>query len=99
MGHDERPLTFEPCGRIGTGAHDRERLWDLRAVDERLFVEIFAHHEKTLAVEWTPEGHWRGRWVVHEKMAVELLPHTKVTSLKNSFSDPNTKTTKLETKP
>ena len=75
IGHDERPLTFRACGRIGEGANDRERLWDLRAVGDRIFVEIFAHHEKTLAAEWTPEGIWRGRWVVYEKMPVELLPH------------------------
>jgi len=74
VGHDERPLTFQPCGQIGTGAHERERLWDLHAVGDRLFVEIFAHTEKTLAAELSPDGIWRGRWVVYEKMPVELTP-------------------------
>ena len=74
VGHDERPLTFHPCGLIGEGANDRERLWDLRAVGDRLFVEIFAHYEKTLAAELTPKGIWRGRWVVYEQMPVELVP-------------------------
>jgi hypothetical protein len=74
VGHDERTLTFRPTGRIGEGAADRERYWDLRAVGDRLFVEIFAHHDKTLAAEWTPEGIWRGRWVVYEQMPVEFVP-------------------------
>ena len=74
VGHDERPLTFRTCGRIGEGANDRERLWDLRAVGDRIFVEIFAHYEKTLAAELLPDGIWRGRWVVYEQMPVELVP-------------------------
>jgi len=75
LGQEERRLTFAPTGHIGTGAHERERVWDVRAVGDRIFVEIFAQTEKTLAAEWTPEGVWRGRWVVYEKMPVELLPH------------------------
>ena len=74
IGHDERALTFHPSGLIGEGANDRERLWDLRAVGDRIFVEIFAHHEKTLAAEWSHDGIWRGRWVAYEQMPVELLP-------------------------
>ena len=73
-GHDDRPLAFLPCGGIGEGTDERERLWDVRAVGGRIFVEIFAHHEKTLAAELTPEGVWRGRWVVYEQMPVELVP-------------------------
>ena len=74
QGQDERALTFLPTGGIGEGTQDRERHWDVRAVGDRLFVEIFAHHEKTLAAELTQDGIWRGRWVVYEQMPVELLP-------------------------
>ncbi len=74
LGHDERPMTFTPDGRIARGAASCEHFWDLRAHAGRLHLEIFSPTDKTLTATLHPDGTYRGHWLLFEMMAVEFAP-------------------------
>jgi hypothetical protein len=74
VGHDSRLLSFRPNGTIGQGAAEKEAYWDLHFVEERPFLEIGAIDRATCLLGKEPSGAWKGRWLSHEQMPIELIP-------------------------
>ncbi len=74
VGYDERPMSFLPDGTVGDGAAGCEMFWNLRHVDHSVVLELSADRDLTARLTRQPNGFWRGEWVVHEKMSVELEP-------------------------
>jgi hypothetical protein len=75
VGYDRRPLHLLPDGRVGEGAAGCELFWDLRVADGgKVLLEIYSDRDVTVRLE--PNGHdiWRGRWLRHECMPIELTP-------------------------
>ena len=75
VGHDRRPMRLLPDGCIGEGAGGCEVYWDLRtAEDGKVRLEIFSDRDLTMRLETNGCEIWRGRWLRHECMPVELTP-------------------------
>ena len=73
VGYDERPMILEPDGRIRVGSASMERIWslDFKARNVRL---VISGEEPTCLLEQGKDGVWKGRWLNHEQMPVELIP-------------------------
>ena len=74
VGHDERFLKLQPGGAIGEGADACERLWSVHEVDGRPALSIVGDACKTCTLRRGNDGVWRGHWLVHERMPIELTP-------------------------
>jgi ADP-heptose:LPS heptosyltransferase len=74
MGHDSRLLSFLRNGTIGQGAATNESYWDLLLRDDEPLLEIAAVDRTTCLLQHDGTGVWRGRWLVHEGMPIELVP-------------------------
>ena len=72
MGHGQRMVTFLPDGRIGEGAAGCEVYWDVRAVKDRVQLEVFSPERRTFTAWKKPRIGWVGRWECFEGMRVEL---------------------------
>lgn len=71
VGYDERRLELLAGGVIGRGRAGLERWWRL---DERGWLVIGGSEGETCRCTRAADGVWRGRWLRHERMEVELLP-------------------------
>src|SRR4030095_7486332 len=76
MAHEERPMLFEMDGHISIGSAGCERYWDIRLYDGKMYLEIFSGVGKTLAAEKVNGGSWKGRWLIFERMPIEIAPFT-----------------------
>jgi hypothetical protein len=74
VGFDERALCLAPNGVVGEGARDCERFWGLREVDGQFWLGLYSYEKLTCDLRLDMDGTWRGRWVDHEKMPIELVP-------------------------
>jgi len=74
VGFDERTLWLAPDGMVGEGARDCERFWDLREVEGQFCLGLYSYEKLTCDLRLERDGVWRGRWVDHEKMPIELEP-------------------------
>jgi predicted SAM-dependent methyltransferase len=74
VGHDERLLHLLSGGEIGQGRAEREERWDVRLGDPAVLVIIGRDGAVTCDLVRDDDGVWRGRWLSHERMAVELRP-------------------------
>lgn len=74
VGFDQRPMTFLEGGLIGRGRAARERFWRLRILRGRIILEIRSDSGTTCRLEKDNHAIWRGRWLIGERMAVQLLP-------------------------
>lgn len=74
VGSDQRPMMFLEGGLIGRGRAARERFWRLRIFRGRFILEIRSDSGTTCRLEKDTHAIWRGRWLIGERMAVELLP-------------------------
>lgn len=72
VGYDERTLHFLSGGKIGEGADACERLWSVNEVDGHPTLTIVGDDCKTCALRRGDDGVWRGPWLVHERMPIEL---------------------------
>lgn len=80
VGYDSRPLEFKSDGFIGKGAGDAEFKWHVEDSDGYYFVKVLDKNNKlTFTVLRESDGVYRGRWLDHEKMSVELHLSTKTT--------------------
>lgn len=68
-GNVERQLVLGPGGRIGEGAARCERYWTIR--DGRLRITQ-QDGQLIMDLAETTDGSWTGRWLLHEKMSVDL---------------------------
>jgi hypothetical protein len=75
VGFDTRDMEFLPHGRIGRGRAACEEAWYVEALgDDSIWLCIFGRDEETCRLRLEGDGVWRGRWNIHERMAVELEP-------------------------
>jgi ADP-heptose:LPS heptosyltransferase len=74
VGSDTRMISFEPAGTIGCGAASNERYWELVPRSKGASLEIGSVHQPICALELDDAGVWRGRWLAHERMPVEVIP-------------------------
>lgn len=68
---DVRRIVLGPGGLIGAGAAKCEKFWSIRR--GRLQIAK-ADGQPIMDLQQTPAGGWVGRWLLHEKMPVELRP-------------------------
>ena len=74
VGYDTRLMSFRPNGTVGYGAAGKERYWELVPTASGPLLEIGAVHQPTCSLRPDDAGVWRGRWLAHERMPVELIP-------------------------
>ncbi len=72
VGYDRRPITLLDQGIIGKGGKDMERFWNVVEEDRQFVLQIWSWHKVTCRLRWEQDGVWRGHWLVHEKMPIEL---------------------------
>ena len=76
VGHGQRVLELLPNGRVGLGRAGCEQVWFVQEQIDRSMVLVLAGGRQVtcrLARE-DVDGPWRGRWLIHEKMPIELHP-------------------------
>jgi hypothetical protein len=75
-GHDERLVHLLGGGQIGQGRAEREHRWEVRltACGPATLVVIGEDGAVTCDLERGEDGVWRGAWLSHERMPVELVP-------------------------
>jgi hypothetical protein len=73
LGHGARPLELLPGGRIGAGAAGLEQWWRVVGPSHAPQLHLGAR-SVTAVLARGRDGIWRGRWIVHEQMPVELRP-------------------------
>jgi hypothetical protein len=74
VGYDRRKMTFLLDGRVGEGAGGCEVFWDVTANNGSFVLELSSGEQLTCRLKLQPGGGWRGRWLHHEKMPIELAP-------------------------
>jgi len=72
--HDRRTLEFKDNGIIGRGAASCEKRWYVQDTPEGVEL-VLAGTAPTCRLNKKEDGVWRGTWVSHERMEVELIPH------------------------
>ncbi len=70
----ERLIELLPNGRVGAGGTRYEMSW--RVVRSEGFPELrfYCYDHPTCRMTRHADGIWRGRWLYHERMPVELIP-------------------------
>ena len=77
VNHDERPMELLPDGKIGEGAAGCELSWKIERTPSGAVLTIYGHHGgATCHLSAHQDGVWRGRWLAHERMPIELIPQT-----------------------
>jgi hypothetical protein len=74
VGTDERVLALLPGWRIGQGGTEWERGWRLEEEQGRRILVIEGKAGDTCRLRQQADGGWRGRWLHHQQLPVELLP-------------------------
>ena len=74
VGHDSRAMTFAQDGRIGEGAAGCERRWELSEDRGGLTLWIAGGRQPICGLTQDADGVWKGRWMRHEQMPIELRP-------------------------
>ena len=65
-------MHFRPNGAIGLGGADCEKYWNLTSDSAGIALEIASENEVTCRLKRDPDGAWRGRWLIFERMPVEI---------------------------
>jgi ADP-heptose:LPS heptosyltransferase len=71
-GRESRQMTFGFDGRVIVGAAGCERTWEFQSADDKLCLAILGKDGLTCRLAADGPNRWRGRWVIHERMEVEL---------------------------
>jgi hypothetical protein len=79
VGHDQRAMELLPGGRIGVGKAACEETWCVLEEPSSMVVLIFwgRGRETCRLVQneaGLKAGTWQGRWLIHERMPIELEP-------------------------
>jgi hypothetical protein len=77
VGHDSRPIEFLPCGKIGEGRAGCEECWYVEQDRDAVALVLIGNGEETCRLKCDTQGCWEGRWLVHERMPIKLIPLTK----------------------
>ena len=76
VGYDERTISFEASRAIGEGSAECERVWHVNAVDGQPLLTMSRLDRRTCHLRREEDGVWRGQWLEHERMPVELTVFT-----------------------
>lgn len=79
VGHDERWLSFGKDPLVLDGAAECERLWHVNQVDGAAVLTLSRLDRPTCHLRQDPDGIWRGAWLEHERMPIELIPQSSLT--------------------
>ena len=74
VGYDERELQLGPNSEVIRGAAECEQRWHLNIVDGTPVLTISRLDRPTCHLRQATGGVWRGSWLEHERMPVELVP-------------------------
>ena len=74
VGHDMRPMRFSRAGHVGLGAGGCEVFWRIETDERGVCLDILSGDERTCRLRRCADSVWRGEWVVHEKMPIDLVP-------------------------
>jgi len=74
VGYDERHIVLASNGRIGVGAADCERRWDVHETNGGMSLAICGNANPTCILTENKDGVWKGNWLRHEKMPIEMIP-------------------------
>lgn len=80
---DKRDIEFLPDGLIGKGNARLERCWYIK--DDEGDVELVVTGDGVTFTAKRDGGRWKGKWVVHERMPIELIP---IETEKSAGDDP-----------
>ena len=65
-------MSFKSNGCVGEGAARCETFWQIREEDGQLVLLLSSHTDLTCRLMLSQNGVWKGRWLIYEKMPVEL---------------------------
>jgi hypothetical protein len=71
VGHDERPIRLGPAGQFAEGGATCETYWTMRGGRLRI---ADAEGHLIMELDRQPGESWKGRWLLHERMPIELVP-------------------------
>jgi hypothetical protein len=71
---DEREIEFAANNQIGEGAGGCEEVWYIEKVNGSLELVVGGRSQTTMRLKEGEGGVWHGRWLIHEKMPIELIP-------------------------
>lgn len=74
VGHDERPMRLEAAAKVGKGAADCERRWDININDGAAVLTLSRMDRPTCHLQRNGDGIWKGLWLEHERMPIEFIP-------------------------
>jgi hypothetical protein len=74
VGYDERIIELCADRLVGSGADECERLWHVNHVDQQAVLTLSRVDRPTCHLKRDHEGVWRGAWLEHERMPIELIP-------------------------
>jgi glycosyltransferase involved in cell wall biosynthesis len=84
VGFDDRPMRFMLDGTIEEGSGRCEIFWDLVEKESEYTLLISSESSVTCKLKRLKNGIWKGRWLNHEKMPVELIAITQSSPIKFS---------------
>ncbi len=73
VGRDMRPMRLSLDGVVVEGEAELERFWRFRASDAEPVLEICGRDGVTAVLHRNADDLWRGRWLIHEQLPVELV--------------------------
>jgi Mannosyltransferase putative len=74
VGYDERILELAANNSITKGAEECERRWDVNEVGGQMRLTISRLDRPTCHLHRDADGVWRGAWLEHERMPIDLVP-------------------------
>ena len=75
VGYDEREMELLSNGKIGEGAAGCELIWKIERTPSGPVLTIYGNHGgPTCNLTLSGDHVYRGRWLSHEKMPIELIP-------------------------
>lgn len=78
VGYDRRHISFKANQRIAKGRAKLEQTWEVEERDGQIILSINGDGKHTMELRRREDGSWVGRWLIHEKMPIRLIPTTKV---------------------
>ncbi len=75
VGYDERVIQLDESQMVGEGSAECERLWNVNEVDSQPVLTLSRMDRPTCHLRRDNEGVWRGAWLEHEQMPIELIPY------------------------
>jgi len=74
VGKDRRTMDLDANGRITRGAAGLEKAWMVQDGDDGVPELSIIGNSITCTLREDEDGIWRGRWINHEQMPIELIP-------------------------